>query len=80
MEIQARIPPALCCLHNIIREWDPQELVDIEREAGQPASTGEPDDFGAVADGIPTHAEREQMKVIRDTIAAEMWARYTAGA
>ena len=32
MDIQAKIPSALCCIHNIIRRYDPEELDDAESQ------------------------------------------------
>ena len=36
MDIQAKIPSALCCIHNIIRQHDPEELSDTKQQ--QPAA------------------------------------------
>jgi hypothetical protein len=64
-------------LHNIIRQWDPEELDDTERQAYvNPVEAVEI--FGAIAEGVPTDAERQQMSGLRDEIAAAMWASYAA--
>ena len=78
MDIQARIPPALCCIHNIIRRWDPVELEDIEHGI---AATPPPESAGMVgslADGIPTNADRDWMSAVRERIAGDIWSSYAA--
>lgn len=77
MDIQARIPPACCCLHNIIRKWDPVELEDMEREIMLVPLADEPGEmYGALADHIPTSVDRDVMSVVRDRIAQNIWASY----
>jgi len=77
MDIQARIPPALACMHNIICTWDPVELEDVEAGAVPSLQTSE-GMSGLIADGVPTNADREWMSAKRDRIAQDMWASYTA--
>ncbi|KIK19696.1 hypothetical protein PISMIDRAFT_107149, partial [Pisolithus microcarpus 441] len=74
MRVQARIPPALACIHNIIRTWDPVDLED-------PEENPESQDMGmsgSVADGVPTNADRDWMSAKRDRITECMWASYIA--
>jgi len=77
MDIQAHIPPALACMHNIIRTWDPVELEDVEAGAVPSLQTSE-GMSGLIADGVPTNADREWMSAKQDRIAQDMWASYTA--
>ncbi|KIK27139.1 hypothetical protein PISMIDRAFT_93447, partial [Pisolithus microcarpus 441] len=74
MRVQAHIPPALACIHNIIRTWDPVDLED-------PEENPESQDMGmsgSVADGVPTNADRDWMSAKRDRITECMWASYIA--
>jgi hypothetical protein len=41
MEIQARIPPALCALHNFIRHHDPSEIITFDTEEGSDSDEGD---------------------------------------
>ena len=81
MEIQARIPPALCCVHNIIRKWDPVELGDmggLDVDEAQDESDVEHESVGSIADSAPTNADRRRMCDMRDKIAQKMWRSYAA--
>jgi hypothetical protein len=69
LEIQARIPAALCAIHNFIKEHDPDEG-DLEetrefsdehhRDENEPFTPGDPEETGTM----------------RDQIAEEMWLEY----
>ena len=77
MNIQSCLPPALCCLHNIIHEWDLEELVDMERKEKDACLIDDPDmALGILTDGVPTGIQSDQMKAIQDEIAADLWASY----
>ena len=77
MNIQSCLPPALCCLHNIIHEWDPEELVDMERKEKDACLIDDPDmALGILTDGVPTGIQSDQMEAIQDEIAADLWASY----
>jgi hypothetical protein len=72
-EIQSRIPPALCLVHNIIRIHDPDDLLDyrhVESDEWAPYYTG------TLADGPPTEAARTRAHERRDQIAQSMWEDY----
>ena len=71
MDIQARIPPALCCIHNIIRRWDPVKLEDIEHGIAATPPPGS-------ADGIPTNTDRDWMSAVWERIAGDIWSSYAA--
>jgi hypothetical protein len=74
MDTQARIPAALCALHNYIRAQDPGEgplprtgvINDNPSHQGQPGS--DPDEHDHVSD--------TSANVFRDRIALQMWDDY----
>lgn len=47
MNVQARIPAALCCIHNIIRCYDPDESRDpeVEQAAAEAAMAAKRDEI-----------------------------------
>lgn len=73
LDIQARIPSALCAIHNFDRKHDPMEEVLPE----------EPDFFDDDNDGnngpYPTDdaGEETDAGIMRDRIAQEMWDDYS---
>ena len=72
MSIQARIPPALCAIHNFISIHDPTEEVIF--------ADGDNEDDGPVGgDDIapaPAAIEVDIPSVRRDNIAQAMWQDY----
>ena len=74
MDIQARIPLALCAIHNFIRHHDPEELEDIEGDAAFDADVHQ--HTGELAPGPPDRAAMVRANDRRDRIAQEMWASY----
>lgn len=73
MEIQARIPPALCALHNFIRVHDPEEIgdfVDVQADP-EPARRD-----GILGEGPAAQGERRRANRRRDDIAKAMWTSY----
>jgi hypothetical protein len=75
MGIQARIPAALCALHNFIRRHDPS---DIEDYAEADESSRENTGIGDLSTHAINGAERERAHRKRDQIAKEMWDSYQA--
>jgi DDE superfamily endonuclease len=81
MDIQARIPPALAAIHNFILKHD-----DVEWEAILAAGANDPNpgtrnndpdmDFGTLAAGPATDAEKTRSEARRDAIAQAMWESY----
>ena len=72
MEIQVRILPALCALHNFIRIYDNDEIHefnDIEQTAMQ-------DPLEQLAVGPVTMRERNRAYGLHDKIAQDMWDSY----
>ncbi|KIK92620.1 hypothetical protein PAXRUDRAFT_146923, partial [Paxillus rubicundulus Ve08.2h10] len=77
MDIQAHIPPACCCLHNIIRMWDPMELEDVESKVPvAPQCSDTPEAYGSLADHVPTNADREVMTLVWERIMQDMWVSH----
>ncbi|KAG2030935.1 hypothetical protein BDR03DRAFT_877186, partial [Suillus americanus] len=74
-EIQSRIPPALCLIHNIIHIHNPNNLLDyrhVESDEWGPQYTG------TLAEGAPTEAVRTRAYEHRDQLAQSMWVDYLA--
>ena len=74
MEIQARIPPALCLVHNVIRVHDPNDMMEYRdlNVSDERFTT----DTGNLANGPPTEQARTHASLRRDQIAGEMWEDY----
>lgn len=72
MDIQARIPPALCLVHNVIRVHDPNDMMDYRNVLDAHILT----DTGNLANGPPTEQARTRASLRRDQIASEMWEAY----
>jgi hypothetical protein len=72
MDIQARIPPALCLVHNVIRVHDPNDMMDYRNVLDAHILT----DTGNLANGPPTEHARTRASLRRDQIASEMWEAY----
>jgi hypothetical protein len=82
-DIQARLPAALAALHNIIREYDQDDLEDFLDDtefADQDFDEMDlqPRNEGELADGPPRRAEKRDADVRRDGIAERMWIQYQA--
>jgi len=85
MDIQARVPAALCALHNFMHRHEPDVLcgdlddADIEEEWNILADMEEEVDevlYGHLGDGPTTAAERRWAEALHDRIAQEMWVDY----
>ena len=76
MDIQARIPAALCALHNFIRQFDPEDFYDPE--LGGINWLNEEDDVGqdVIGDGPADLTERRRADTRRDAITWKMWIDY----
>jgi hypothetical protein len=73
MSIQARIPPALCAVHNFICIHDADEIRDFEGVVEDPV----PGIFhGELAQGPAGVAERRRADTKQDEIAQAMWESY----
>ena len=82
MVIQSWIPAAACCIHNIIRQHDPND-VDIPSPDTADKDSGlvlapEEGDVGTLQDVPLTADMHRQMNTLRDTIAAQIWLDYCA--
>lgn len=78
MEVQARLPAALCALHNFIHRCDPDTF--HHTYDGQLLEHDGIDDvaLGELGDGPADAAERSRADRRRDAIASSMWEDYTA--
>ncbi|KAF8546136.1 hypothetical protein OG21DRAFT_1427876, partial [Imleria badia] len=72
MDVQARIPVALCAIHNFIQWLDPKRLEQMNAVDGDEDET----DLGFLADGPVGAAERRRAEERRDHIAEIMWQDY----
>lgn len=73
MDVQVRIPVALCLVHNVIRVHDPNDMLDYRQVEG----LNEPEyDVGTLAEGPPTAEARTRAHRHRDEIALQMWEDY----
>jgi len=76
MDIQACIPAALAATHNFILKHN---LLKADEIAGENSGDSAPGnlpterEFGTLARGAPTTAERTHIKEKRDNIAQAMW-------
>jgi hypothetical protein len=83
MHVQARLPLALCAIHNFIRCYNPDDMFDLGIDLDDqhlPANDGDdeypsgpPAGFG---EGPADRAERRRADERRDNIAQEMWIDY----
>jgi len=80
MTIQAKVPPALATSYNFIVDHDPGDIGkylednedDLDPNPRQPLKN----QFGTLADGAVTQAEKDRATVKRDSIAQAMWNHY----
>lgn len=80
-DIQARLPAALAALHNVIREYDQDDLDDfLDESEFTDQDIDELDlqagDEGQLAEGPPGRAEKRDADERRDAIAERMWIQY----
>ena len=79
MDMQARIPVALCAIHNFIQWLDPKAFFipefQVEHLEQMNAVDGDEDetDLGFLADGPVGAAERRRAEERRDCIVEIMW-------
>jgi hypothetical protein len=71
LEIQARIPAALCAVHNFIREHDPNEGELEETRDFSPRGAGREDE-----PSMPAQPATAEAGTLWDQIAEEMWEEY----
>jgi len=75
MDIQARLPIALCMIHNFVHRYDPDDFFDPELTEGDlPIELG--DELGVLGDGPADAAERRRADKCHNNIAQEMWQDY----
>ena len=72
MDVQVRIPAALCLVHNVIRIHDLNDMMDYRQ-----VDLDEPEhDVGTLAEGPPTAEACTRAHQHRDEIALRMWEDY----
>ena len=76
MDIQARIPVALCAIHNFVCRFDPNAFFDPELTEGDLSAELGGDELGVLGDGPADAAERRRADQCRDNIAQDMWEDY----
>jgi hypothetical protein len=74
MSTQARIPPALCAIHNFIRIHDPTEIEESDDEDIDDCDPNQ--SRSDLAEGPADREERQRATEYRDNIAATMWEDY----
>jgi hypothetical protein len=75
MSVQARIPASLAAVHNFIRKHDPQEIHNFSDILDD---IPDEEEFGELADGPSSRAERLQAQEDQEEIAQSMWEDYSA--
>ncbi|KAG2746438.1 hypothetical protein P692DRAFT_20670300, partial [Suillus brevipes Sb2] len=77
MQIQARVPAALCAIHNFIRTHDPHEgpLPHAATVDDNPINQGLPNDGENEVAGVDTGAYASS-NAFRERIATQMWEDY----
>ena len=77
LDIQSRLPAALCSLHNFIRTHDPD---DETEEIGADIDPGDEDIPAPFIPAVEPEAvggtSRNQAIALRNRIAGELWAQY----
>jgi DDE superfamily endonuclease len=79
LEIQSFIPPALCALHNFIRRYDPDDILDFDKDIDDllHGETLEME-LGELAAGAVSARAHEWASKMRDDIAQAMWDQYVS--
>ncbi|KAF8156547.1 hypothetical protein B0H34DRAFT_658132, partial [Crassisporium funariophilum] len=78
MAIQAKAPPGLAATHNFIMDHDPGDINECFDEEDLDPNPGHPqeNEFGTLADGAVTQAEKDRATEMRNDIAEAMWNDY----
>lgn len=80
MTVQAKVPPALAASHNFIMDYDPGNINEYleDNENDLDPNPGEPleNEFGRLATGAVTCAEKNRATAKKDSIAQAMWDDY----
>lgn len=81
MGVQVKIPPGLAALHNFIMDVDPNDIDHCL--SGNHDNDHDPNqgimiewEFGNLAEGCITNAEKARANRLCDRIAQEMWDSY----
>jgi hypothetical protein len=76
MDIQSKVPPALCTLHNFIRRNDPSDIKDYTNTTELSHIRVDDPGIGELALHTLTAVERDHADRKREQIAQEMWNDY----
>jgi len=76
MDVQARLPIALCAIHNFIHQYDPEAFFDLEFTEGDLSTEPGGDEPGVLGDGPADVAERRQADQRHNNITQDMWEDY----
>ena len=76
MRLQAWIPIACCCIHNIICTYNSNELADMEIRVADLAHGLDLNMYGVIAHTPPMAADRDFMARRQEVIATMMWKDY----
>jgi hypothetical protein len=78
MSIQARIPPAMCLVHNVIWVHDPDDMMDYCQVENNNDNryTGPEHHTGTLTEGPPSNEARTCAHNHCDAITHQMWADY----
>jgi hypothetical protein len=78
LEIQARIPAALCLIHNFITKYDPSEalMMSSSQAANGPGENSGDNDHANYPGMEPEPEQETSASVQRDRIAEMMWESY----
>jgi hypothetical protein len=76
VEVQAKLVPALCALHNFIRFVDPTEITEFKDIVQSYSDYADPVVSDVSEYVSVTMEERTHAEMFRDTIATEMWGQY----
>jgi hypothetical protein len=71
IKIQAKIPAALCAIHNFIHHHDPQENIDSER-SNHTSHAGDE----TVGPGMESEIDDSNVHARQERIATAMWENY----
>jgi hypothetical protein len=77
MDIQSRIPAALCAIHNFMRRTN-SDIFDLALEYGHDLAEDDGVGSGVQLEGPADAAERRRADARRDGIAQAMWTDYLA--
>ena len=76
MDMQVKVPPALCALHNFIHQHDPSDIEDYANLAEFPHPCVDNPRVGDLMVHALTATEQDRADMMQDQIAQAMWDNY----